>query len=217
MSSRERIVDRGTRRGTALVRDLGRELRQARAEHGLSQAFVGRAVGLSRSAVSRIETGQVPAVSVLNLARLMSVVGLELSARAYPSSAPLRDQAQIDLLGRLRRQLSPQLSWRLEAPIGGTGDLRAWDLVIENGSDRVAVEAETRLADLQAVQRRIALKSRDSGIAVVILLLAASRTNRGTVRLFEDSFRESFPLPGSEALRDLRIGRLPTRSAVILL
>ncbi len=110
----------------------------------------------------------------------MSVVGLELSARAYPSGAPLRDRGQINLLGRLTGQVSPPLTWRAEVPIGGAGDPRAWDLVISNGRDRVAVEAETRLSDLQAVQRRIALKSRDSGITTVILLLAASRTNRTT-------------------------------------
>ncbi len=217
MASRERALDRGSRRGAALVGDLGRQLREARTEHGLSQAFVGRAVGLSRSAVSRIERGTVPAVSVVNLARLMSVVGLELSARAYPGGAALRDRAQINLLGRLTGQVSTPLTRRAEVPVGGAGDLRAWDLVISNGQDRVAVEAETRLADVQAVQRRIALKSRDSGITTVILLLSASRTNRNTLRLFEDALRESFPIPGTEALRDLRMGRLPRGSSVILL
>lgn len=68
MPSQERTVDRGSRRGAALVGDLGRQLRETRMEHGLSQTFVGRAVGLSRSAVSRIERGQVPAVSLHNLA-----------------------------------------------------------------------------------------------------------------------------------------------------
>ncbi|HEY7827468.1 MAG TPA: helix-turn-helix transcriptional regulator [Candidatus Limnocylindrales bacterium] len=217
MTSRERALDRANRRGAALVGDLGRQLREARMEHGLSQAFVGRAVGLSRSAVSRIERGTVPAVSVVNLARLMSVVGLELSARAYPSGSPLRDQGQVNVLGRLKGQLAVPLIWRAEVPVGGAGDLRAWDLVISNGQDRVAVEAETRLTDLQAVQRRIALKSRDSGIGTVILLLAASRTNRNAVRLFHDAVMESFPVPGSEVLGDLRMGRLPSGSTVILL
>lgn len=217
MPSRERIVDRGTRRGTTLVIELGRQLRESRVEHGLSQAFVGRSVGLSRSAVSRIERGQVSAVSLHNLARLLSVVGLELSARAYPSGTPIRDQAQISLLGRLKEQVSAPLTWRSEVPVGGARDLRAWDLVISSGSDRVAVEAETRLADIQALERRIALKSRDSGVTRVILLLAASRTNRGTLRLFEPAIRESFPVQGAEALRDLRSGRLPRGSALILL
>lgn len=217
MPSRERIVDRGTRRATGLIAELGREVRQARVEHGLSQTFVGRAVGLSGPAVSRIERGQVRAVSMLNLARLLSVVGLDLSARAYPSGPPIRDQAQITLLQRLRNEVSEPLTWRAEVPVGGPGDLRAWDVVISSESERMAVEAETRLADLQAVQRRIALKCRDSGIARVVLLMSASRANRSTLRLFEDPLRESFPVRGSEALRALRNGRLPAGSAVILL
>ena len=139
-----------------------------------------------------------PAVSVRNLARLFSVVGLELSARAYPSGASLRDQPQINLLGRLTSQVSPLLARRSEVPVGGAGDLCAWDLVISNGIDRIAVEAETRLNDLQAVQRRIALKSRDSGISTVVLLLAASRTNRTALRLFDEALRESFPVPGPD-------------------
>ncbi|HLY12808.1 MAG TPA: helix-turn-helix transcriptional regulator, partial [Candidatus Limnocylindrales bacterium] len=81
MPSRERIVDRGTRRGTALVAELGRELRQARVEHGLSQSFVGHAVGLSDTEVGRIERGLIRTVSIVQLARLLGVVGLELSAR----------------------------------------------------------------------------------------------------------------------------------------
>lgn len=200
-----------------MVRNLGRELRQARVEHGLSQRFVGRAVGLSSAAVSRIERGQVRAVSIINLSRLLSVVGLDLSARAYPSGTPVRDQAQLNLLRRLRVQASEPLMWRAEVPVGVPGDLRAWDAVISRGPDRVAIEAETQLADLQAVQRRLALKSRDSGIATTILLLSASRTNRETVRAFEDAIRESFPVRGIEALRALRAGQLPVGSAVILL
>ena len=217
MPSRERIVDRGTRCGTEMVRELGRELRRARVEHGLSQAFVGHAVGLSSPTVSRIERGQVGAVSLVGLARLLGVVGLELSARAYPGGAPLRDQAQIRLLGRLKSALGEPLTWRAEVPVGPTGDLRAWDLVISNGRDKVAVEAETRLTDLQAVQRRIALKSRDSNIPTVILLMSASRANRQTVRLFDEALAEFFPVRGMEALRTLRAGKLPARGAVILL
>jgi hypothetical protein len=89
-------------------------------------------------------------------------------------------------------------------------------LVID-GRDQVAVEAETRLVDVQALQRRIELKSRDSGIATVILLMSASRSNRETVRLFGEPLRESFPVRGVEALRMLRKGRLPAGSAAILL
>ncbi|MGH2513911.1 MAG: helix-turn-helix transcriptional regulator [Candidatus Limnocylindrales bacterium] len=209
-------MDRGDRRGRTIVIDLGREIRAARLEHGLSQKAVGRAVGLSDPEVSRIERGLLPLVTVLQLARLLGVVGLELSARAYPVGAAIRDRAQLALLERLRRFLGLSLGWTTEVPVGGLGDLRAWDAVISRDNIRVGVEAETRLTDVQAVERRIALKCRDSGIDVAILLLADTRTNRLAVRNFSTALASSFPLSGRDAMRELRAGRLPTASAVIL-
>jgi transcriptional regulator with XRE-family HTH domain len=216
MPPRERAVDRGTRRGNQIARDLGQEFRRARLEHGLSQSRTAHAVGLSAPAVSRIERGEVPAVSIVNLARLLSVVGLELSARAYPVGAAIRDRAQVDLLRRFLSSIAPHLSRMLEVPVGSIGDLRAWDAVIGGADDRIAVEAETRLVDVQAVERRIALKCRDSGIGKAILLLADTRTNRLAIRTFEASLQASFPVAGSDAMRDLRAGRIPTGSSLIL-
>lgn len=217
MPSRERIVDRGTRRGTEMVRDLGRELRRARVEHGLSQDSVGHTVGLSDTEVGRIERGLIRTVSIVQLARLLSVVGLELGARAYPVGSPIRDRPQLLLLGRLRAEASDPIAWQAEVPIGPAGDLRAWDAVLSVSGERIGIEAETRLVDLQAVRRRIALKCRDSGIPKAILLLSSTRTNRAAVKAFESSIRDSFPLTGREALAALRDGRAPAGSAVILL
>lgn len=213
---KERPVDRGDRRGRLIAADLGRELRLARIEHGLSQAFVGRAVGISDAEISRIERAQVPAVSVRQLSRLLSVVGLELSARAYPTGAPLRDRAQLELMERFRARIHASIRWRTEVPVGTTGDLRAWDAVLSVGAAQMGLEAETRLTDAQAVERRIALKCRDSQISTAILLLADTRLNRATARTCEASLRSSFPIPGRDALRALGSGELPTGSALVL-
>jgi len=217
MPSRERIVDRGTRRGTALVLELGREIRTARVEHGLSQESVGRAVGLSDTEVGRIERGVIRTVSIIQIARLLAAVGLELSARAYPSGSPIRDAPQLVLLGRLRALVSPRVTWRAEVLIGPPGDLRAWDAMLLVAGHRVGVEAETRLTDIQAVERRIALKCRDSGVDQAILLLSDTRSNRIALRTFETMIRDSFPIIGRDALRALRDGRAPGGNAVILL
>lgn len=214
---KERAADRGSRRGRAIVAELVREFRIARVERGLSQATVGAAIGLSGSEVGRIERGQVVSVSLLSLARMLSVVGLELSARAYPTGTPLRDAAQVALLERLRVQLPSAMPWRTEVPVGPSGDLRAWDAVVGSGAIRLGIEAETRLRDLQAVERRIALKCRDSSIGQAVLLLADTRTNRTALRLVADALRGSFPIDGHAALRELRAGRIPIGNAVILL
>ena len=210
-------MDRGTRRGTEMVRDLGQELRRARVEHGLSQEFIGHAVGLSDTEVGRIERGLIRSVSVVQLSRLLSVVGLELAARAYPAGSAIRDRPQLQLLGRLRPEVHARIGWQAEVPIGPPGDLRAWDVVLLISGERIGVEAETRLVDLQAVQRRIALKCRDSGISKVILLLSNTRTNRSAVRALATSIKDSFPTPGSTALQALREGRSPPDSAIVLL
>lgn len=217
MPSRERIVDRGTRRGTALVQELGRELRAARVEHGLSQESVGRAVGLSDTEVGRIERGMIRAVSIIQISRLLSSVGLELAARAYPAGSPIRDRPQLLLLGRLRAVVSPPVKWSAEVPIGPPGDLRAWDATLVVAARRVGVEAETRLTDIQAVQRRITLKCRDSGVDQAILLLSNTRTNRAALRDFLAAFSDAFPIAGRDAVRALREGRAPNGSSVILL
>ena len=58
------------------------------------------------------------------------------------------------------------------------GDLRAWDAALFGSSLRIGVDAETRLRDVQAVDRRVMLKLRDSGFDRAVLLVAATRSNR---------------------------------------
>ena len=127
MATSERPRDRGRRRGEHLLNELLRELREARLAHDLSQASVGAAVGLSDSQYGLIERGGHQNVSLVTMAELLSVVGLELSARAYPVGRGLRDAGQLALLARLREQCSRTFAWRTEVPMPIEGDLRAWD------------------------------------------------------------------------------------------
>ena len=77
---------------------------------------------------------------------------------------------------------------------------------------------ETRVRDVQALQRRISLKCRDDpDIAVVLILLAATRSNRAVVRFEGTAFREEYPLPPREMLACLSKGRTPEASGVVLL
>ena len=81
----------------------------------------------------------------------------------------------------------------------------------------MGVEAETRPRDIQALERRLALKMRDGGMGSVILLLAATRNNRLLLRTHGDALAERFPVPGPRALELLRAGILPGGSAIIQL
>jgi transcriptional regulator with XRE-family HTH domain len=200
-----------------ILSELTSEIRRARIDRGLDQSDVGRAVGLSAAQVSRIERGLTESVSVRHMAMLLAVVGLELSARAYPSDRPIRDTAHAALLDRLRKRLHPSLRLRFEVPMPGTGDPRAWDGLIVAQSWSEPVEAETRPTDLQALQRRLALKLRDSGFDCVLLVLLNSRHNRALVREFRSALADAFPVPGTRALELLAVGAHPGGSSVLLL
>lgn len=199
------------------MNSIGSELRLARVSAGLSLTQVGRAVGLSQSQVGRIERARHPSVSVMQLARIASVVGLDLSLRTYPNGSPLRDKAHLALIRRFRARLSAKLSVRSEVPLPISGDLRAWDLVVLGAGEPIGVEAETRVLDVQALERRIALKMRDGGLSRVILLVSATRGNRIAVRHGLEALRGSYPIEARNALRFLAEGQDPGGSSLILI
>lgn len=79
------------------------------------------------------------------------------------------------------------------------------------------VDAETRVRDVQEVQRRVALKQRDGAVPVVILLLSDSSHNRRVVREAEASLRSQFPISARSALRALHDGKVPAGNVILLL
>jgi hypothetical protein len=164
-----------------------------------------------------MERGKYANVPFVAVAQFLSVTGLDLSARAYPVGGGLRDSAQIRLLERFRETVSPDIPWQTEVPIPIPGDLRAWDAVLRVGSSRIGVDAETRLRDFQAVDRRVMLKVRDSGVDLAILLLLSSRANRAVVRDLGSSARINYPISSAEARRALEAGRSPGGNAIVLL
>jgi hypothetical protein len=108
------------------------------------------------------------------------------------------------------------LRHRTEVPLGLAGDRRAWDEVVDGPGWSIPVEAESRLRDVQAINRRVALKARDAGLDRVLLLVADTRHNRRVMRLFAAEFAEAYPVPGRAAMADLRTGREPTGSAIVI-
>ncbi len=200
----------------ALLR-IGGELREARIAAGLTQRTVGGAIGISHAQVSRIELGRAPHVPYETLVRFAAVVGLDVPLRTFPSGDPIRDAGQLALLRLLRGLVDPGLRWFTEVPLGILGDLRAWDAVIAGPGWEVPVEAETRLRDVQALLRGLALKGRDGEQPVILLLVADTRHNRHVLRLAARELGDAFPLAGRAALAELAAGRALTSSSVIVL
>jgi transcriptional regulator with XRE-family HTH domain len=217
VTTKQRPGDRGRQRGRTLLNELLVECRRARIAANLSQADVGRAIGLSDSAISRIERDQVPNVAFIVVAQLLAVVGLELSARAFPVGGGVRDRGQLRLLARFRDRIGEALAWRTEVPLAIPGDLRAWDAGLFGPGLRIGVDAEARLRDVQAVDRTVMLKLRDSGWDRAILLLSDTRSNRLLLGELGSSLRANYPVPQLTALRALRTSKDPGGNCLIVL
>src|SRR5258706_6301735 len=154
MVTRERRIDLGRRLARSALARIGDELREARMAAGLTQRQVGAAAGISHAQVSRIELGRAPRVPFVTLALIAAVLGLDLPLRSFASGDPMRDAAQLALLARLRGLIPDHLTWRSEVPLGLPGDRRAWDGEIGGGVWRCPVDAETRPADIHALDQR---------------------------------------------------------------
>lgn len=217
MAGRRRAVVVGDTRGRAAVALLCREIDDAIRTLGLSYAAVGRDIGLSGAQVGRIARGKSPELSILQASTLLAAVGLELSVRAYPTGRPLRDAPQLSLLARFSPMVNAAIAWRTEVPVTNGPDLRAWDALIQGDGWRYGVEAETRLRDVQALQRRLALKLRDGNVDGVILIVSKTRTNVTVLRSLGMDLDAAFPVPGDLAVERLAAGRNPGGSALVVL
>ncbi len=96
------------------------------------------------------------------------------------------------------------------------GDRRSADVLIDGPSVDEMVEAETRLNDLQALERRIRAKQRDLGVRRVILLVADTRHHRSVLGAHPELV-ERFPVSTRACLAALRDGRDPDGDAIVLL
>ena len=215
MATSQRLFDRATDLATAAMARLGRELRDARRDRGLSIAAAARAAGVSTSELSRIERGESTRVPFITLHRCAAVIGLDLSSRLYPGAGPLRDEAHAALLANFRAHVHRSISWATEVPLPIAGDLRAWDALLGGRGWRYGVEAETAPRDAQALNRRLQLKSRDGGVDGVLLVLRDSRSSRRFVREAAIELGPSFPQSGVRAMELLRAGVDPGGSAIV--
>jgi transcriptional regulator with XRE-family HTH domain len=217
MPARERLIDVARMRARTIRVSIGGEIRSARTARDLSQRTLARATGIAQSRVSLIERGLLPSVDADELVILSVAVGLDLSVRAYPGGSPIRDAAHATLLSEFRAQLPPSVGWRAEVPLPLRGDRRAWDAVADLGRLEVGIEAETRIRDVQELQRRIALKKRDAAIERVVLVVRGSRANRATLRAFGSQLGTTFPVSSEVALAALQVGRDPGGDAIVAL
>ena len=216
MPTWEPAVYRGRNRVRYLIRRLGEQLEVARIEAGLSSRRVGASVGISKTHVRRVELGLVPHVEVDLLGRLAAAVGAELSMGIHPAGPPVRDKAHLALLGRFKARLHASIRWRTEVPIPIPGDPRSADATTTAKTFDATVEAETRLGDVQATERKLRAKQRDLGTTRAILLVADTRHNRAVLAAVPD-LRAEFPIDTRSCLAALARGMDPGGDCLVVL
>ncbi len=216
LASRERCAHRGARIGSARLRAVLGEIRQARVGAGVSQQRVAQEVGISRSRFGRVERAEVKDIDFVLLSTIASVLGLDLALRAYPAGPRVRDAGHLKLLARLQSRLGPLWSWSFEVPFPRPDDLRAWDAVPRYRDVVVACEAEVKLHDIQALIRREQIKKRDGGVGRLILVVSDTKENRQALRAAEPIIRTVFPVGPRRAMAALRAGHDPGGDALIV-
>src|SRR5262245_36950382 len=94
MPSAVRAFDRATYDARRQLADIGGEFRERRLTLSTTQQHTAEACRISRSRYCRIEAGRVPTLTLLELNRISSVLGLDAFVRLYPGGPPVRDAAQ---------------------------------------------------------------------------------------------------------------------------
>jgi transcriptional regulator with XRE-family HTH domain len=217
MPTRTNVLHEADGQAVWAGQQVGRELRVARITGGKTQSWVAGQLGCSQAQVSLIERGRRPSIRLRVLFRHAAAVGLRLTVRVYPGGRRLLDAPQLALLNRFRARIAAVWRWEQEVPVPIAGDLRAGDSRISTPDCSILIEAVTRLADVQAQSRAARLKHRDMGTDRLILLLAATASNRRALREAGPALLDAFPIMPRAALAALAAGRDPNGDAIILL
>jgi transcriptional regulator with XRE-family HTH domain len=218
MSVRRGPIELGDEDTRRAVSSLAKELRDTRIALGLGQPAVARAAGVSPSQLSRLELGRNVDPSLRAAARVGRALGLSLSVRLYPEGSPVRDAGQQRLIERFAVLPAPPLRLAREVGLPAPSDLRAWDATVSDGVEVAFVDAESRLGDIQAVERRLQLKLRDDHRGQsLILVVARTRHNDEVLRHEREALRQLLPVDGPAIAKALRSGRLPPASGLIVL
>ena len=207
-----------------LAMSFGRVVRQVRRARRLTQAALGEAVGLSQSAISRIERGRVPGLSLHVIADLSDVldIGVDLTLRAPWHADPLRSAAPAHVVSPPRQRdvvharCSAYVRRRLQA--GG------WDVSQEvriqtgrshgfidiggfhrSSGSLLVGEVKTELGDLGELQRTVAwylaeadADARRSGHPVhgrmAIVFVLDSFENAAFLQANAEAVEQAFPM-----------------------
>ena len=220
-STSRTAINEGDRQLRRAATRFGEEFRLIRFRHGVSQAAVGRAIGVDRATICRMEAGS-PTVSDRIRARAAAVLGADFRIGIYPGAAPLiHDAAHARLVEALLRLRHHGWNARVESPVPGPGR-RSTDLRLDRGHETVLFEVETHIHALEAIIREG--EDKRSAVAVdaapaadgepgrrvhVVLVLPPTRHHRSLVAAHPGTIKAAFPASTADLKRALTSAEVP--------
>jgi transcriptional regulator with XRE-family HTH domain len=144
---------RAHRRRGELLRSIGADLHQYRADLGLSMRALANGASVSVAHVWAIEHARTePSLAVL--AALGDAMGLELSVRFYPNGSPrLRDHIQAAIAEVILRELDSRWKPFVEVPVSRPSR-GVIDLVLHDRARRVLVAVEIH-SELRRLEQQL--------------------------------------------------------------
>ena len=221
-SARALEIDRGSK---DLARQLGRAVRAARTRRHLTQAQLGRAVGLSQSEVSRIELGFGSGAPIRIWLALAAALGLratfELGRDPQEDAVDAGHLAIQELL--LRFAAATGCSGTFELPIHAYDPARSVDVFVRDDNRRrlIVEEAWNSMGDIGAGARSfdrklaaaeelaIALGGERPHTVHGVWVIRATARNRALVARYPEVFVRRFPGSSRAWLLSITTGTQP--------
>ena len=204
MTTNRLAIREGDRQARRQSTRLGDELHELRRRAGLTQAAIGRALGVDRTVISRLERGD-PRVGIRVRFGVAAVLGADLRMTAYANSGPLiRDAAQARIVEWILAVIDRRWRRTVEAAIPGL-DRRSIDLRLDGPSRTVLCEVETRVGSLEEIIRELHAKrdalrgSLGSGPRAdlpihAVLVLPRTRHHQAILREHPRTIQAAFPM-----------------------
>lgn len=205
--------DRALRRTT---RRFGEDFRALRLRLGVTQAAVARSIGVTRSVICRIETGE-EEVGPRIRARACAALGATYKMAMYADAEPMiRDAGHARLVETLLQLRHPGWQATVEAIVPSIvpGPARkSTDVRLDGARQIVLFEAEMRVERWEELAR----EAHDKRAAVratvpadvdvhAVLVLPPTHRNRAVVRSLPTTVHAAFPVT-DKALRDALMSR----------
>jgi transcriptional regulator with XRE-family HTH domain len=224
--TRRRRAETGALRGIALVMDReGKKVRAARLRRKWTQAYLGLLVGLSQTAISKMELGDGATLSVAAWQRVADALDLPLDLKlgrdAQEDTTDAGHLAMQELLLRLGRRSGYDRTFELKTR---PSDPTAWvDVGLVSRARRrlVLTECVNSMTDIGAATRSSDRKEReaeDLAVALggevpytvhVVWVIRATRRNRALVRRYPELFATRFGGSSVQWVRALTEGADP--------